>query len=82
MKCIQSRLEGAKMIIVGAGGIFFNELLGSMYDEHQTTYELNQLPKSYITIGIGRALRNKHLINKGRKIRKSALIKNISYIKN
>ena len=63
---LNQKINGTKMLLIGAGGRLLNEICGFIYDEPKTTSELNQLSNGYILKGFGHIFGEKSLINKGR----------------
>lgn len=66
-KNLTIKLSGAKMALIGLGGIIINEIIGLRTGEIITTYQTNNLPKGYIQKGVGHVLGNRSMVNEGRK---------------
>ena len=58
---LTTKVKGGKMVLRGIGGIILNEVVGAISGEVQTTYEMNKLPKQYISNGIKYLFKNKNL---------------------
>jgi len=81
-KYLITKLSGAKMVFLGAGGRFINEISGLISGEISTTYQTNNLPNGYIQKGLGHVFENREMINKGRmKINEARVLsKNLAQV--